>query len=107
MKLLLALAAGLLGYCYKCGIDARNKKGALKEEVTRWEGEGGNVPTVATPSPAPALGTPTMPSPASKDRSFRIFSKQFKIADEPFSTSSMKASGVCDDRRASNRSTNP
>jgi hypothetical protein len=54
MKLLLALAAGLLGYCYKCGIDARNKKGALKEDVTRWEGEGGNVPTVATPSPAPA-----------------------------------------------------
>lgn len=53
MKLLLALAAGLLGYFYKCGIDARNRKGALKEEVTRWEGEGGNVPAVETPSPAP------------------------------------------------------
>jgi hypothetical protein len=53
MKLLLALAAGLLGYCYKRGIDARRRKGSLKEDVTRWEGEGGNVPTVATPSPAP------------------------------------------------------
>ena len=53
MKLLLALAAGVLGYCYKCGLDARKRKGTLKEEVTRWEGEGGNVPTVATPSPAP------------------------------------------------------
>ena len=53
MRLLLALAAGTLGYFYKCGLDARRRKGALKEEVTRWEGEGGNVPTVATPSPAP------------------------------------------------------
>lgn len=61
MKLLLALAAGLLGYCYKCGIDARNKKGALKEEMTRWEGEGGNVPTVATPSPAPVPKTAIPP----------------------------------------------
>lgn len=53
MKLLLALAAGTLGYFYKCGLDARRRKGTLKEEVTRWEGEGGNVPSVATPSPAP------------------------------------------------------
>lgn len=67
MKLLLALAAGLLGYCYKCGIDARNKKGALKEEVTRWEGEGGNVPTVATPSPAPV----SQAGPPSGDGSLR------------------------------------
>jgi hypothetical protein len=61
MKLLLALAAGLLGYCYKCGLDARNKKGALKEEVTRWEGEGGNVPSVAAPSPAPVPKTAIPP----------------------------------------------
>ena len=58
MKLLLALAAGALGYCYKCGLDARKRKDTLKEEVTRWEGEGGNVPTVATPSPAPAPVSP-------------------------------------------------
>lgn len=59
MKLLLALAAGLLGYCYKCGLDARKRKGALREDVTRWEGEGGSVPAVATPSPAPP---PALPS---------------------------------------------
>lgn len=59
MKLLLALAAGVLGYFYKCGLDARKRKGTLKEEVTRWEGEGGNVPAVATPSPAPREGHPS------------------------------------------------
>lgn len=53
MKLLLALVAGALGYCYKCGLDARTKRNSIKEQVNRWEGEGGNVPTVATPSPAP------------------------------------------------------
>ena len=53
MRLLLALAAGVLGYCYKCGLDARSKRTSIKEQVNRWEGEGGNVPTVATPSPAP------------------------------------------------------
>jgi len=53
MKLLLALVAGALGYCYKCGLDARNKRVSVKEQVNVWEGEGGNVPTVATPSPAP------------------------------------------------------
>jgi hypothetical protein len=61
MKLLLALAAGVVGYFYKCGLDARARKGALKEDVTRWEGEGGNVPSVATPSPGPAQ-RPGLPS---------------------------------------------
>lgn len=61
MKLLLALAAGAAGYCYKVGCDAKARKGTLKEEVTRWEGEGGNVPAVATPSPAP---TPKSSDPA-------------------------------------------
>ena len=53
MKLLLALAAGALGYCYYCGKNARSHRMLRKEELQRWEGEGGNVPTVATPSPAP------------------------------------------------------
>ena len=53
MKLLLALGAGLLGYCYYRGLEERRTKGALREEVDRWEGEGGNVPAVATPAPAP------------------------------------------------------
>lgn len=63
MKLLLALAAGFAGYCYKVGCDAKSRKGTLKEEVTRWEGEGGNVPSVATPSPAP---TPQSSYPAAE-----------------------------------------
>lgn len=63
MKLLLALAAGALGYCYKLGADKRTRKATLKEEVTRWEGEGGNVPSVATPSPAP---TPQSSYPAAE-----------------------------------------
>lgn len=53
MKLLIAVAAGLLGYCYKCGLDARKHRVTLKEDMHRWEDEGGNVPAVATPSPAP------------------------------------------------------
>ena len=53
MKLLMAMAAGLLGYCYYRGQEARGRKVGLKEEVHRWEGEGGNVPAVATPSPLP------------------------------------------------------
>jgi len=57
MKLLIALAAGLLGYCYKCGLDARARRLSLKEDVRRWEDEGGNVPAVATPSPAPVPAT--------------------------------------------------
>jgi hypothetical protein len=64
MKLLLALAAGFLGYCYYTGHNARLKKGAVKEDLNRWEGEGGNVPAVATPSPAP---TPVSSYPAGDD----------------------------------------
>jgi hypothetical protein len=53
MKLLMAMAAGLVGYCYYCGREAKAHKVGIKEDVRRWEGEGGNVPAVATPSPAP------------------------------------------------------
>ena len=55
MKLLIAMAAGALGYCYYRGCDVKAsklaKKAEKKEDLTRWEGEGGNVPAVATPSP--------------------------------------------------------
>ena len=55
MKLLIAMAAGALGYCYYRGCDVNAsklaKKAEKKEDLTRWEGEGGNVPAVATPSP--------------------------------------------------------
>ena len=54
MKLLMAMAAGLVGYCYYAGSCAKNaRRHPVKEELNRWEGEGGNVPSVATPSPAP------------------------------------------------------
>jgi len=53
MKMLFALTAGALGYCYYLGREVRTHRQAVKEDVTRWEGEGGNVPAVATPSPAP------------------------------------------------------
>lgn len=52
MKLLLAMAAGMVGYCYYAGRCAQRTR-LPKEELHRWEGEGGNVPAVATPSPAP------------------------------------------------------
>ena len=57
MKLLMAVAAGALGYCYYTGKCAKNARPKVKEEVHRWEGEGGNVPEVATPSPAPVPNT--------------------------------------------------
>ena len=56
MKLLMAMAAGALGYCYyagRCAKNARAPAKPVKEELHRWEGEGGNVPAVATPSTAP------------------------------------------------------
>ncbi|MEO5693376.1 MAG: hypothetical protein ABIQ72_09655 [Usitatibacter sp.] len=53
MKLLLAVAASALGYCYYrgCEVKKHSHKTAVKEDLTRWEGEGGNVPAVATPAP--------------------------------------------------------
>lgn len=50
VRLLLALAAGVLGYCYYRGLQARATTHP-REELHRWEGEGGNVPSVATPAP--------------------------------------------------------
>ena len=58
MRLLLAIAAGIAGYCYYRGIEAL-RTAKPREEIQRWEGEGGNVPTVAKPSlqPQPAYVT--------------------------------------------------
>jgi hypothetical protein len=60
MRLLLALAAGALGYCYYRGSGLKSHKVEAKEDLTRWEGEGGNVPAVATPAPVvtPRSSTP-------------------------------------------------
>lgn len=53
MKTMLALAAGILGYFYYLGRTSKSTKVAVKQDLHRWEGEGGNVPAVATPSPPP------------------------------------------------------
>ncbi len=53
MKMLLAIAAGMLGYCYYRGLESQRGRAERRHELGRWEGEGGNVPAVATPAPAP------------------------------------------------------
>ena len=53
MKSLLAFAAGVAGDCYYRGTQVR-RNAKPREELHRWEGEGGNVPSVATPSPLPS-----------------------------------------------------
>lgn len=62
MKLLFAAVASALGYCYYrgCEMKKHSPKTAVKEDLTRWEGEGGNVPAVATPAP---VVTPRNPGP--------------------------------------------
>ena len=60
--LLLAFAGGAgLGYCYYRGACSKHAKKEVKHDLTRWEGEGGNVPAVATPTPQviPQSSTPT------------------------------------------------
>jgi hypothetical protein len=54
-RALLALltAAGFLAFCFQRGRSAQAAKSGVKEALRRWEGEGGNVPAVATPSPQP------------------------------------------------------
>jgi len=51
--LVFAIAGGAagLGYCYYRGVHAKSANSHAKEDVTRWEGEGGNVPSVPTPTP--------------------------------------------------------
>jgi hypothetical protein len=65
-KQLLSVAglAAFVGYCFQrgqCATTAKTAKTQVKEDLHRWEGEGGNVPAVATPSPAP---TPRSSFPA-------------------------------------------
>jgi hypothetical protein len=59
---LIALAglAAFVTYCFKRGQGVTEMKREVKEDLRRWEGEGGNVPAVATPSPqlAPQASRP-------------------------------------------------
>ena len=63
--LFLAVAGGAAGlsYCYYRGSCARHAKTEVKEDLTRWEAEGGNVPEVDTPTPQarPQASYPTSP----------------------------------------------
>jgi hypothetical protein len=43
--------AAFITYCFNRGQGAQAVKREVKEDLRRWESEGGNVPTVATPSP--------------------------------------------------------
>jgi len=49
--------AAFVSYCFWRGQCAQVTRNEVKEDLGRWEGEGGNVPAVATPLPAPALGS--------------------------------------------------
>ena len=48
-----AVLTGFVAYCFSRDKAQRQQAGAQRTDLTRWEGEGGNVPQVATPSPAP------------------------------------------------------
>jgi hypothetical protein len=51
--LALAGLAAFVTYCFNRGQGVKTMKREVKADLGRWEGEGGNVPAVATPSPAP------------------------------------------------------
>ena len=54
MRALLGIGfATFVGYCFYKAQSAQRAKAEVKEDLRRWEGEGGNVPAVPTPSPLP------------------------------------------------------
>lgn len=66
-KMLLTVAglAAFVSYAFYRGQRAKAAKAEIKEDLGRWEGEGGNDPAVATPSPVPQS---SYPSPGSAAR---------------------------------------
>ena len=44
--------AAFVAYCFRRNQELRAVGRQSREEIGRWEAEGGNVPAVATPSPA-------------------------------------------------------
>ena len=63
----IASLAAIVSYCFYKGRCAKSAKAEVKEDVRRWESEGGNVPAVATPAPAPVPQSSFPPS-ASESR---------------------------------------
>jgi len=62
-----AALAAILTYCYRQAKGTQAVRGEVKEDLRRWESEGGNVPAVATPSPAPVPKS-SYPAPGSDAR---------------------------------------
>jgi hypothetical protein len=46
-----ASLAAFVTYCFSRGQGAKAVKREVKQDLHRWESEGGNVPAIATPSP--------------------------------------------------------
>ena len=69
MRAVLGIAglATLVGYCFYRAQGTPQVKKEVKEDLRRWEGEGGNVPAVATPSP---VVTPQSSYPAPESSSY-------------------------------------
>ena len=59
-KTLLSIAAlaGFVSYCFYRGRTSHAVRHEARHDLHRWEGEGGNVPQVATPAPVPAARSP-------------------------------------------------
>lgn len=49
-----ATLAAFVTYCFQQAKKSQAAKAEVKDDLRRWEGEGGNVPAVATPAPVPA-----------------------------------------------------
>ena len=62
-----AALAALLTYCFQQAKKTKAARTEVKDDLRRWEGEGGNVPAVATPAPAPVPQS-SYPAPGSEAR---------------------------------------
>lgn len=49
----LAGLGAFIAWCFRRNEELRASRVEAREELGRWEAEGGNVPAVATPSPVP------------------------------------------------------
>jgi hypothetical protein len=69
MRALLGIAglAAFVTYCFYRSEGAQQSKALVKEDLGRWEGEGGNDPAVATPSPV-VNPESSYPAPGSEAR---------------------------------------
>jgi hypothetical protein len=50
--------AAFIAWCFSRNQQLRVARREARDEIGRWEDEGGNVPAVATPAPTPATYVP-------------------------------------------------